>query len=164
MLVRTRDGIGLVLFPKAATSAVTNALPNGWSEVSPKVFEPLSQRVAFMRDPYRRAESAYRMFLAGGNSRHDMASFPAFVRCICQDDKGDPHVMSQMQLCRPTGWFLPTYIVRWDFEELSKIIGVKIPPSNQSAVKPVRWSQAARDLFTKTYAEDLALWRDKWTP
>lgn len=166
MLVRVREGFGLVLFPKAAASAVTNALPLGWSEVSPEVFEPLSQRVAFMRDPYKRAVSAYRMFTSEGNSRHNISSFDAFIQSICRDDQEDAHVMSQVKLCKPAGRFLPTCVIRWDFVELARIIGVEvIPPANKSKRIAVKWSKSARDRFAAAYAKDVALWRNtKWTP
>ena len=159
MFIKVGSDLGLALFPKSASSSITNALAPHFSEVDPHTFKRLRVRVAFMREPHDRAEAAYRMFRRERHCcQHDVSSFNKFIRNICSRHKGDPHVIPQTWLAMYDGEFMPNRVVRWDFDEMSKIIGVSIPHDNKGVCTPVRWSAEARRMFDEVYAEDLALW------
>jgi hypothetical protein len=158
MFIKTGSGLGLALFPKSASSSISNALVP-FSEVSPDVFEKLSVRVAFIREPHERAESAYRMFRRERhNCQHDVTSFARFITSICRRFKDDPHVIPQAWLAMRDGKFMPNRVVRWDFDELEKIIGVRVPHSNAGERLPIEWSEKSRDMFDEVFWEDLELW------
>lgn len=172
MLVCVEHKLGLVVIPKAASRTVMDAIAlsgKHWAELQARDFSCLSDRRAFIREPHERAEAAFRMYsVTGSGHGHNLASFDSFIADICRDDKNDPHVMSQMKLCAPKGVLLPNSVIRWDFDDLARVIGISrecMPHRNGDwHSTTVEWTAAVREMFDEAYAEDLQLWKGDRCP
>ena len=167
MLICIDHAQGLVVIPKAASRTIMDAIAVSglhWAELQARDFEALPDRRAFIREPHERAASAFRMYtMSGSGHGHDLSSFDDFIADICRDHKMDPHVMPQMKLCSPKSVFLPNHIIRWDFDDLARLLRIPreaVPHRNGSwrGTKTI-WSDASRALFDEVYADDLKLWR-----
>jgi hypothetical protein len=159
MFIKAGRNLGLALFPKSASSSISNALPH--SIVDAETFAKLPMRLAFLREPHERIASAYRMlsWVNPGFFRHDLSSFDNFILRICQGECwDDPHVTPQAWLATHNGKFLPNFVVRWDFDKLEEIIGVPVPHDNAGEQLPVEWSEKSRAMFDEVFEEDLKLW------
>lgn len=169
MFIKVNEELVLILFPKSGSSSIQKALRVGWSEISPNIAVQYERRIAFMREPHERAESAYNMFVAEGSSQHDISSFDKFILDICKGHKDDPHVMSQSEQCyydkHDAGIFLPTQVIRWDFAQLEAVLALSykdinftIPLVNEGVGKRPVWSEGSRKKFDKVYKKDIAIW------
>ncbi len=163
MLICVDHAFGVVVIPKVASNTVMNAIRASgkhWGEMCAREFAELPERVALIREPHERAASAYRMYsLTGCGRGHDLSSFQSFVLGVCKRDDNDAHVISQMRLCSPKGEFLPTRLIRWDFEELARTLGVAaVPHDNPSRPLDTEWTTQARDLFDDVFASDIKMW------
>jgi hypothetical protein len=87
--------------------------------------------------------------------------FDAYVLAACADPS-ERHVVPQSQCCSRNGEWLPTHVIRWDFEELAEILEIESTPhENKSVPRPFQWSDEARELFDRVYAADLELWAEQ---
>jgi hypothetical protein len=145
MFIRA-GGVGLALSPRAASSSITNALRQPWSEVDVDYFLTMPTRVMFMREPHERAVSAYKLFKPG-------YSFESWLSGIYQC--ANPHLMQQTDICLPGK---PQRIIRWNFDELSNLLGLPIPHDNASDGSVVTWNDETLELFDHHFAKDLELW------
>jgi hypothetical protein len=156
--------LGLLLIPKCASSAIHNSVAASglWhSEINVDQFRDMPLRVAFLRDPHKRIESCWRMYSVTGSSRdHDLSDFNSFVRGVCLDTHDDPHVISQWRHCTNDDNFLPNKVLRWDFDEMAKLLGVDRIPQYHATYLGIKteWDESVRDLFDQVFAEDLKLW------
>jgi hypothetical protein len=158
---RVSPELGIVLFPKSASSAISQALRNAGKRcdgVSDEHFASLPQRYSFWREPHERLESAYRQFFRpGGVHDPDRDGFGNWVLRLCADPKlSEQHLVGQAQHLGDA----ETTIIRWDFEELARVLG--IPPITRTHVSdhaiPTVWTDQARDAFRLRYWEDFELW------
>lgn len=120
--------------------------------------------VVMWRDPYDRAASAYRM---SRKNKARMAHLP-FNQWIVTWTKHAPHfdeiIATQWDHCVTTsGDFVPNRVVAWDFDEFSRLFGLKwMPHLNQTRSHGRRrlpTSKEAIAAFEDYYARDIEVWR-----
>lgn len=109
-------------------------------------------RLVLMREPMDRAYSAYRMFVDDGTIDIDFSTF------LLNADYTDMHMLPQWDSMRRE---LPNRIVRWDFEVLKDLLGLKdIPKIGTNLLKMGTSSVTveAKAKFDSIYSEDIKLW------
>ena len=120
--------------------------------------------VVLLREPMDRLHSAYRMFLAKGETH---SSFDEFVRQLLSGKKIDKvlpcdiHLKTQWE---SMGAYSPDIVVKWDFAKLESVLGVKIPHVGMGVFDGDRvLSSESRQLFDDYYRKDVELWHDGHT-
>lgn len=123
---------------------------------------PKLPRIVLLREPMERAYSAYRMFLREDALTPDI-SFNDFLGRILKGERvcklsisEDMHLKTQWE---SMGSALPSVIVKWDFERLSKLLGLSnIPHIGEGQDRPIEaLSSETLKAFRAHYLNDLVL-------
>jgi hypothetical protein len=171
VLLDIGQGTGLIVAGKCGTTSIKSALSLARrpQEVvtSEELLERSSTRVIFLRQPHERLVSAYRMLVRKMLPvPFSKISFQHFAIDVCQNPHGDKHTAPQTADCYHEGTFLPTRVIRWDFDELAEVIGVAWI-DHQNRNKPdaiwINWTDAILEAFDRAFADDLALWSARLT-
>lgn len=146
------ERIGLITIPRAASSSIQNTV--GGSIVDEEAFKKLPVRIAFMRNPYSRIESAYKMYLRHNPHGYEVSEFKYFVLNVCLERPNDPHVSPQIDFCR-----YAEEVICWDFPLLAKVLDIPgFKWDGASPELPCLWDDNAYNVFTETYLHDIILW------
>ena len=145
--------MGIITIPRAASSSIENSIDG--SLIPEEQFKNLPVRFAFMRNPYNRIESTYRMYLINNPWGYVLESFPAFVKDICMraNRTDDPHITPQIEFCK-----YAEDVICWDFALLSKVLGVHIRHDGRSMELNCVWDDEAHDFYSQEFRHDIILW------
>ena len=162
---------GLQTIQKAGSSAIQNAIVKSglwYSQITEQQYHAMPERYVFIREPYERFVSAYRMFRDSAGTPWDLdtSHLDDYTFEVIHRYKNgklrEPHTMSQYaHLCagraiHPKGM----KVIRWDFSKVAELLGIdKIEPYNTKGSKDnLRMGPAARNAFEDYYMADRALW------
>lgn len=123
---------------------------------------PARPIVAHWREPYSRIESTYRMYKVSDSLYRIMKkgeTFEEFVRKAIKHEH-DPHRLPMYEVASDKhGKFVPTIIVKWDFQELSRIFELgRMPKLNVSRPSPTLWTPELKEAYRERYARDFEIW------
>ena len=155
---------------KVASNSIKRSLDGRWDFITKDflVLEyPDWPRVAVIRDPLERLESAYRYFKGKQSlvSPFPDNSFDQFVRAVYEspDDVTDCHLRSQVALLSHAGEFLPTVLISMeDLPTITQHLPISKLEERNSTTKipnkiPTHWSEELKQLAQDRYAADLRL-------
>lgn len=111
-------------------------------------------KIAMLRDPYRRMESAYRMY----NPPMKFSPWVLRQMASCGPD-ADAHLRQQIRFCMNAGRWMIDEVIRWDFVAFAERFG--LPPierDNPSGDRPTPWTEEAKAVFEDCYWADLMIW------
>jgi hypothetical protein len=171
-LIEERPELAWVAIPKAGFTCTLDAFRRQDWTTEPRNRQTIADmplyKVAMLRDPYQRIESAYRMFQANkSNAHHTMGDptlpFAQWVRQVTQitDADLDSHLVSQWDYCCDLkGVWMVDHLSRWDWEEWEDLwgAGVMIRANSSDKSIPCVWTPDATKRFEDRYSADLDLW------
>lgn len=122
--------------------------------VSPAEFLALPRRVALLREPHDRFESTWRDYRQRRDVRLTFGEF-AETALAGRFPFKTPELVPQVDYCA-----FANHLIRWDFAELTEVLGVTVPHVNRTEREPVIWPTTITERFAERYAADLALWEE----
>jgi hypothetical protein len=124
---------------------------------------PNLPRVVLLREPMDRLYSAYRMFVSDQTIRD--VTFETFVskllsgKHIKSVPPNDMHLQTQWAAM---GEREPDVAIRWDFDELGKVLGLTCIPhmGKSETLEFLPLSRDTQSLFDDYYRKDVELWNE----
>lgn len=162
---RADDQFGIAVPPKCASSSITNTLPKAGvfsATVNEDRFLALQKKYLFMREPYGRLCSAYRMeaFYPGFEKRYGYRSYASTMLKWIEDRKEHQILLPQVTWIR--GCMDDVQVIRWDFSELAALLGVhEVETYNKSEHIYVPTTTQVQIVADRIYKGDIDLWRRK---
>jgi hypothetical protein len=146
-------GLGFVSIPRCASRFLEASLQQAYG-VCPDISDGPADaaRVAMIRCPYQRMESAYRLHR---HQFHVEIGFSDWTIEACQQ----PEDMRPAEMQRQTTFLRsePHVLIRWNFPTFGKLFGLELEQIETNH-PPLEWSYQARLAFGQAYAADLELW------
>lgn len=122
---------------------------------------PARPIVAMWRDPFSRAESAYRMFVSCDG---ELPPWPEYIDGMLdryeRGEEKDVHKLPMYEVASDRyGVFVPTIIVRWDWVQMAKLFELDpLPVKNASVPCPTVWSPEQKNRYRELYVRDFEIW------
>lgn len=150
---------------KNAHRSVVQAIKTNGLEWKERCWNDLPDlpRLVLLREPMDRLKSAYQMFLTDNTIRPDI-SFEFFVsrllsgKPIKSVPPDDMHLQTQWAAM---GERKPDLAIKWNFSELSKVLGLTVLPHVGRSIPTVGepLGPQAQKIFEDYYHKDVELWR-----